>query len=485
MAIGSCWATRARWSGAQRRGERGTETLFQVVPKAFRNARQAVRRRRTRGGAQWREPACPHGPAVAPSVASVTMAASDGNTTVTTVERPSLRVYLDQNILSPMAMHPGGWQASEIGHELAQFGRANVWITPAHVVELLLHPNSAQRCTLANAMLDLSDATRMGPDYAYEVMDGFLAYVERACPGAMLSREYLDHARETDCQLFLGALALLACGREPSGAIVRSVTRLKLANRWLRARAGTAPDDWLRRVREGAQQLVLAHPDSNADVAEMSERDLARMIRDAEERAVRLRPEQRRALKRDEDSVVRAYSVADTMDAFNVVFGRLPGDVSLTLNFALLEQNWSRIQRVFKCQELPTSAGESKEGWIVNELIRGLWHVPHPVAAADIAQRVLLEHYLDRLNERGADREERLRQERQGGEHGKLPVDGLTFDADHASFALRRAHVFVTRDRLLHDICRKFVNVRGAQLGWSCRVVSDARGLGEALTESG
>src|SRR5947208_3322105 len=105
-------------------------------------------------------------------------------------------VYLDQNVLSIMGRQPDGWRASAYGQILSkEFPQAEPWISPSHVVELLLHPVPAERTAMANMMLDMTDVRRVAPDYASEVIEGFIEHLRTACPNVVVSRRFVDDAR--------------------------------------------------------------------------------------------------------------------------------------------------------------------------------------------------------------------------------------------------------------------------------------------------
>ena len=391
---------------------------------------------------------------------------------------PSWRVYLDQNILVDLANAPGGWQTSDVGKVLQAHAGAQVWVSPAHVVELMLWSDAGGRSKLANVMLDVSDARRMAPEYAYEVVEGFIAHVQTACPQVLSGRQFLDHGSETDKQLFLGTLALLACGRQPSGEVVAGVTRLKVENRWLRTKAATDPQAWVDRIRDCAKNLLLVPHDPLPELREKSLAELAAEVQSFEATSMRLKPaERRKIVNKQMKTIVQAYAVADTLQALNTVFGRLPGDIIFTLDIPRLHEEWSTVVERLGCSELPPDSDDGHVAFMLEQLSRCLWTSKKGIAAADIAQEVVLLHFLDRLNERGKDRKERQKRDA-----GKQLTDSVTFDADHASLALRKMHVFVTRDALLGEICRGIVDRNAARLGWTCNVVTDATELDATLS---
>jgi hypothetical protein len=362
-------------------------------------------------------------------------------------------VYLDQNVLSVMARYPGGWRASPYGQVLTmEHPEAECWISPSHVVELLLHPDRAERTATANMMLEMTDVRRMAPDYASEVIEGFIGYMQKACPNVLISRTYVDEARDSTCEMFLAALALMATGRDPKSEIVESVTRSKIEGRWLRAEAGADPDEWMKKVEAAAKSLALVHGDPRPELSNKPLDDLVAEIRVFEDHAERGDWERLRKLA---PTIVRAYAVGDVFEALGVIFKKFPVDVVFTFNFEEFAKCWQAdFQWKRKCPALPGGMQLFDRGtWMLTETAKSLWHPANGgVVAADVAQGVIIGHYLERLNERGRERKGRLKHERATN---KLPTDSLTFDADHASLALRRADVFVTQDLNLAEVSQK------------------------------
>lgn len=389
-------------------------------------------------------------------------------------------VYLDQNVLSVMARDPGGWRASPYGQVLLkEFPEAEPWISPSHVVELLLHPVDTERTAMANMMLEMTDVRRMAPDYASEVIEGFVEHLQRSCPNVLVSRTYVDEARTSTCEMFLAALALMATGRTPTGEIVQSVTRAKVEGRWLRAEANANPDDWMNKVEAAAKNLTLVHGDPRPDLTAKSLQQLAAEIRDFEDRAER---GDRERLRKLAPIIVRAYAVGDVFEALGLIFGRFPADVFFTFNFDELAKCWqAEFQWKRKCPPLPRDMQLFDRGaWMLTEAAKSLWDASNGiVVAAEVAQGVIIGHYAERLNERGRERKERLKRERSTNQ---LPTDSLTFDADHASLALRRADVFVTRDLNLAEVSEKLARGLESKIRWRCTVAGDPDALRAALT---
>lgn len=388
-------------------------------------------------------------------------------------------VYLDQNVLSAMARAPGGWRGSDHGRVLIDFPEAESWISPSHVVELVLHPDGARRTEMANMMLEMTDSRRIAPDYAFEVIEGFMQTLEKACPNIVVSRAYLDAAINPTSQLFLAALAMMATGRPPRSDVVESVTRRKVENRWLRAEAGADPDAWLDKVEDAARNLTLMHGEPRPELAGKTLAELATEIRAFEDQAERI--SDRTRLIKLTPIIVRAYAVGDVFEALGATFEKLPGDLIFTFNFAALANVWT-TEFVHKrgCAPLPAGTQLLEHAtWMIAEAAKSFWRPENgTIVAAEIAQGVIIGHYLERLNERGRERKKRLEHERKTAQ---LPTDSLTFDADHASLALRRADVFVTLDENLREISSKLAAGLAEKVQHRCSVVGTPTELRAAL----
>src|SRR5579883_1915993 len=178
-----------------------------------------------------------------------------------------VRVYLDQNVHSHIARGGPDWAKTEYAALL--LGKladvAEVWISPTHIVETLLCPASDLRRALAASMLALAEGRRMLPDYSTLLVNGFLAFVERACAEGILGREYPEHYDFTLKQQFLGATAMMALGYAPNPEVVQDITRLKLEGRCLRAEAGCDPHKWVAQVKDAAKSLRLRTPIKTAE----------------------------------------------------------------------------------------------------------------------------------------------------------------------------------------------------------------------------
>lgn len=177
--------------------------------------------------------------------------------------------------------------------------------------------------------------------------------------------------------------------------------------------------------------------------------------------------------------ITRAYIVGDILEALGVVFNKLPGDVICTFNHTALVEAWpDEFVGKRRCPSLPSGEDSFEHlEWMLIEAAKSFWHPENgTIFAAEIAQAVLIGHYARQLNERG-----RERKKRRDREQDKLPTDSVTFDADHASLALRSADVFVTFDRILCEISDKLSENLATKMRWKCTVVQTPDELRAAL----
>lgn len=395
------------------------------------------------------------------------------------ISKDKTRVYLDQNVFSHIAREETDWCDDPYVRVLLRHSaHAEVWVSPTHVMELMLCRDTALRQRLAGVMLSLCEGRRMMRDYGSVVVAGFLTLVEHWCAGSISSRSYAKYYDETLKQLFLGGLALMATGHIPNSSVIEQLTRMKVENRWLRAEAGKEPHSWVAAVKDCATGLRLTANPARPELAEKTLDTLVTEIRDFERQAQRIDKKDRATVERERGLLVRAYAVGDVFEAISTTFGQLAGDLLLTFNFDHLAAEWASVSEKLRCSPLPKGpAPDHHAFWMLEELIRCLWHKENGgVSAARLSQEVVFRDYLDRLNETGKDREERLSRE-----SGSLPTDSLTFDADHAALALGSINVFVTRDQVLLNSCKTVAKSWADELHWECRSVFSPEQLDKAL----
>lgn len=380
-----------------------------------------------------------------------------------------VRVYLDQNVHSHIARGGSEWRKTEYAALLLGklAGVAEVWISPTHGVETLLCPEHALRRVLAESMLALADGRRMLPDYSTLLVNGFLEFVERTCAEGILGREYPEYYDLTLRQQFLGATAMMALGYPPNPDVMSDIVRLKLEGRWLRAEAGCDPHKWVTQVKDAARNLRLTPNEPRPELTKKTNDEIVADISTFEANASRIEQKDRDAVNGEKGLFARAYGLSDVLQSLDTTFNQLPGDLLFTFNFAKLRSSWPSIVTKLKCLPLPTEpAPDAHVFWMLVELGRSLWREENGgMPAAEIAQEVVLVDYLKRLNERVSEREKRQKQE-----GGKLPTDSLTFDADHAASALTQAHVFVTRDEILHTSTTSLAAKWEKRMHWKCEI---------------
>ena len=396
----------------------------------------------------------------------------------TTVGASKTRVYLDQNVFSHMVRFDGDWRTSPYATVLKKHeSRAEVWLSPALAVELILCPDKLLRRKLAESMLELSQGRRMMSDFATEAVRGLLAYTDAAFGSTVTNLAYVDYYDQTLKQIFIGSIALMACGLEPDRGVIDDLTRMKLEGRWLRAEAGCDPGEWVKRVLDCAQHLRLTVGPARSELSVKPLQELVAEIHEFETRTRRIEAKDRNVVERHRADFVLAYAIGDVFGSLASTLGRLPCDFVSTFELDAMLANWTVVG-----QRLGTAAtyvlGKELEFTpeMINEIIRSMWSAGRGIPIAEISQEVLLRDYMDRLNETPKELAQRVKKE-----GDSLPTDSLTFDADHGALALTKAHVFVTRDQVLLNSCKTISEKYSSKIKWKCDVVFSPEQLDKAL----
>lgn len=386
------------------------------------------------------------------------------------------KVYFDQNVFSHIARTAGSWRSNPY---VAALDGAEAWISPTHVVELMLCPDADLRRRLAEIMLGLCGGRRMMRDYGTLLTHGFLFYLEQACEGSIRTRSYVEYYDTTLRQLFLGQLAMMASGYDPNPDVLTKLTRAKVEGRWLRAEAGKDPGAWLQAVKDCAEKLQLT-PNPRPELKTKPLATLVEEIHAFEADARRIDKKDRSLVERNRAAFVQAYAVGDVYEALGHTFGQLVGDLILTVDFSTLFAQWATLVATSGCRPLPSDAApETHSLQMLDELVRSLWRAAAGISASSLAQEILFRDYVDRLNETEKDRDERIAEE-----DLHLPTDSLTFDADHAALALTNTNVFVTRDQVLLNSCKTVSSSWAARLKWKCEPVFSHEQLSRQISAS-
>lgn len=388
-------------------------------------------------------------------------------------------VVFDHSVLSHIASTEGDWRENAYARVVRDHAEeVEVWVSPTHVVELMLLPNMDFRRRLADITLALCDGRRMMCDYGTLLAYEFLSYVEEACGHGSCNRSYLDSYAATEEHLFVGALGLLACGYVPEGEPIEKVVRAALHSRWLRAEAGRSARDWLQAARRAGSERLLSPYRGSASLEDRTNEDLVADIRAMESHVDPIEPAQLCAFDQQRELFIRAHVVHDVSEALGATFGRLAGDLMFTFDFVALSTNWRRAVNRLQCSTFPiTHSPERQELWMLRQLTRSLWGLQKGGAcAAMLAHQLLLGDYLARCPSVREDRTSNHRVKRD-----RAPGAGLTFGAHHASLAFRLAHIFVTQDQGLLRAASSLAMAVGEGCSQPCRVVSSAEQLQTAL----
>lgn len=346
---------------------------------------------------------------------------------------PPRSVYLDQNVYGAMLDAGGDWRASPYGKVLidaTSTGKAEVWVSPTHVLELMLINDSSRMQTLARMMLDLSAHRRMLRSYEFEVVEWMLLGLGNILAGSVRDRTEVEFRSLHVQTASLGALALMGLGVRPPQQTIDQVVMTKLVNRVIAARGLADLDGWIAAMKAavaGKSEVLFAL----VQVDESDRSVLLAELATLELQAEKLRAASRGRLQKERKNFVRAYSAWSIAEAYVAVFrSRLFTEVTLDLD--ALVGRWASLYTEFRSRPIPEGEADARS-WVLREVVRGMGE--QGLVPATIAAEV---YFLD--------------WERSATE-GKPPTDGLTFDMDHGALALCNADIFVTRDTKLRDLC--------------------------------
>ena len=68
-------------------------------------------------------------------------------------------IYLDQNVYGHL-LDSSDWKKHDVGAVLVEYPEIEVWVSPAHVIELSLTTDRSRRTALARLMLEFCGAKR-------------------------------------------------------------------------------------------------------------------------------------------------------------------------------------------------------------------------------------------------------------------------------------------------------------------------------------
>lgn len=377
-------------------------------------------------------------------------------------------VYLDQSAYGHMIDGTNDdWRDSDLGKTLLQLRdlrKAEVWAGPTNVIETLQASDVVIRIKLAKMQLDLIDTRRMWWGGEYESVEDFFRFVEMAIPGGLMHKCYFTDRGKTICQLWLGALAMIAAtGALSAGGVIQRLQHLKLQNRLIHARIACHPDDSIRQIVEAATSLRVSSVDPYIDIAKMSAYEIERELALISAELTRANNDTKRRLEKHRATIAGAYGGIEIGRHLESILD-LPLHIELSFNAAKIVRDWEHIRRLGGGdlpREIAASVPEENMGnseWIrdvVRCTIRAAAKIGLPVCSTP--------YYII------------LRELQQCVNAKEVPTGGLTFDADHA-VAIWRFPVLIVRDTILCNSlktlakqCEKFT--KGS---WAPCVLSNA-----------
>src|SRR6202023_1489046 len=378
------------------------------------------------------------------------------------------RVYLDQNVYGHL-LDRGDWRAHPLAQVLidAQIKRrAEVWLSPTHVMELALASDQSRRQHLAEILVDLSCARRMTAGSDMALVKHFGLFINDAVPGPFDPEPFLDPYTATARSLWLGNLALLACGRPIElGPAVAVVRRLKLESQLIHARICAKPDETIAAIVEMIANFTTTGDPDPLGLSDRSDSEIQAEL--AELRALQARPSRATitALKKNRADLCVAYGAVDIGGALEAVFSQYPLYLVPTFDVVAVVAGWNGVQEKYGARSLPAgvSAAVLERRANFGEVIKVLNALIRTAAVADMPVATGRYYCLIRELEVCLNRKE-------------APTAGAALDVDHVTAALC-FDIAVCHDGLLADNLKAFV----AKLPGGVQVVANARQLERAI----
>jgi len=321
-------------------------------------------------------------------------------------------------------------------------------------------------------ILELIDARRMWWGYEIEAIADFFRFLKTLIPDAIEYPQYLEHHREVAPQVWLGVLAVATTVDGPYfGPVAEDLLRLKAQSQLLHARFALAPDDWVEKMIQAAENLREETEDPLADVEGWSSQQLLDEIERLSKIAVKLSDHESHKLEKRRNKIARAYGGIEVGLLLETVFS-LPLELELTFNIPAIVRGWGRIQEATGCKPLPEEIRRNSVPPSFPDSPTTVAVIRHAVHAA--ARERLLTTYLAF--------QVIIREMQRAMAKEKVPTGGLSFDAEHA-VALKRFDIVVTHDTWFENTLRAMTGKIEEETGgqWRPQVATNAKQLQDAL----
>lgn len=354
-----------------------------------------------------------------------------------------ITIYLDQSIYSKMLSE----QMSEDGESgfaqvLQDFqgsGKAEVWLSPTHVIETAQTTDIQVRQRLASTMLNLIQARRMWCGYEFEAIDDFFSFLTLFAPDAIRAPEYFIRHSEASRQIWLGGLALLSAYPEIRiDNVIDTLALAKARNQLLHATFAANPNRWVNHMIRTVRGGTIAN--EYVDVcAGKSFEQIRSEISQLSSKACRLSKSDLRLLNKERETIARAYGAMEINRLLPMTF-RLPMEILIVFDVPHIVSNWSKLQALVPCGPLPIRVRKASQKELLSDPAILQTVIQHAVRAAakvglistELSFQIILRDLQKCINDK------------------EIPTGGLVFDADHAA-ALKRFDIIATADTNLFD----------------------------------
>lgn len=358
-----------------------------------------------------------------------------------------LTVYFDQNVFGHILNAGTNWRRHPLVECLLDKhpNKAQLWISPTHVLELFQCTDVALRQTLAQLMLALCGGRRMWAGPEYFLVEQFGNFLNQLVPGAFSPTPFFVEHKDISRRLWLGYLALLAAYPDlPAGPGLDELKLAKAHTTLMHARIAADPDASIKRIISCAENF-----ETTLDTDPLGLDALSLDMTNDEIQRLRLnakRPSRQTVekLKKARAEVAAAYGAVDIGAALRAVF-KLPCAMELTFDTAAIVAGWGVIRKATGCGGLPkeTALAPANEVRVKLVHVAAVLHccinaAAHArLAAASIGYFTILRELEVKLN------------------NVTLPKGSIAFDADHA-LGCMAFNVFYCEDHALFENMRSF-----------------------------
>lgn len=382
-------------------------------------------------------------------------------------------MYLEQSALDQIVQDRADWRNSpwsKLLLEAQASGRAEVWASPANVIELALLSDTGFRQLLSGALFELIDKERVLHSSEFLIVRDLLDAIASAWPKGVKCPELVQQWADECSGRFLGFLGQLAASPTVTLPLAfADVQRSKLTTRLILAEAAADLSAWLDRWlavgREG--QTTQGNPHAAYDALTLD--DISRRLGSTLARVQQLDGKEAQKIQKNRDEVTRTYAINETVGAVEAVF-LMPGNPNdpsrfdAVFDLDAIHGNWGQLPAITGRSAPPPP--EKMYGPVLSGIIHQLRERCPLLATLQID--VVLR-----------DLEASLRRKK-GPKEDLVPTEGLVLDIEHAA-ALSQCDLVAVHDGKLAKALAQWAKRLKDSTGHEVRIVRTIKDLRREL----